>query len=105
MLQKSVRATALSGSGSVEPWLGWLKSGHDTELSVSCFSMINLGKSQRRYVVTSRQCSASPFLATESEVRIDTHCVHMQTKEILTEEIISIDLVTQYKFLLLCKIL
>lgn len=45
-------------------------------------------------------------LVTESEVRIETHSVHMQTKEILTEEIISIDLVTQCKFfLLLCKIL
>lgn len=37
-------------------------------------------------------------LVTESEVRIETHSVHMQTKEILTEEIISIDLVTQCKF-------
>lgn len=51
------------------------------------------------FIITFLQRSHSlQDLVTESEVRIETHSVHMQIKEILTEEIISIDLVTQCKF-------
>ena len=44
-------------------------------------------------------------LAAGPGMRPDTHSVHVQTKEILTEVIISIDSATQCRLLLLGKIL
>lgn len=115
MLQESVIATALSGLGSVWLWLARV-----AEVSPRCWvqhvllvndwswkqSKAVYGNFQTVLSITFLWLSHSlQALATESEVRIDTHSVHVRAKGTLTGESISIDVVTQWKFLLPGKIL